>query len=250
MRFDVVSIFPELFPGPLAQGVIGRALEKRLIEIRAWDLREHASPPHWKVDDEPFGGGAGMVFKPEPLAAAIEMVRGAVERPGPTVFLSPQGEPLTHELASDLATQGQLTLVCGRYEGIDQRIRDHLVDREISIGDYVLTGGELPAMVLIEATARLLPAVLGDPDSSRYDSFVSGILDHPHYTRPAEFRGWTVPEVLRSGDHARIETWRRRAALRLTALRRPELLAEIELNEEDRAFIAEVFAESEIARED
>jgi tRNA (guanine37-N1)-methyltransferase len=229
--------------------VIGRALEKRLIEIRAWDLRDHASPPHWKVDDEPFGGGAGMVFKPEPLAGAIEMVRGKVETPGPTIFLSPQGEPLTHEIASEFATHEQLTLVCGRYEGIDQRIRDHLVDREISIGDYVLTGGELPAMVLIEATARLLPEVLGDPDSSRYDSFVSGILDHPHYTRPAEYRGWTVPDVLRSGDHARIDKWRHRSALRLTALRRPELLADLDLDDDDRAFVAELLAGSETDRE-
>lgn len=234
MRFDIVTIFPELFPGPLAQGVIGRALERGLLELNAHDLRQHAAPPHWQVDDEPFGGGAGMVFKPEPLAAALDAIRDSLAEPGPVVFLTPQGEPLTHRLAAELAQTPQLTLVCGRYEGIDQRIRDQLVDREISIGDYVLTGGELPAMVLIEAVTRLVPGALGDPDSARFDSFAEGALDHPHYTRPAEFRGWQVPEVLRSGDHGRIAAWRRRAALAITARRRPDLLRDLQLTAAER----------------
>jgi len=249
MRFDVITIFPELFPGPLAQGVIGRALRRDLVQVQPHDLRQHAEPPHWKVDDEPFGGGAGMVYTPEPLARAIDAVQAAVTAAGPVVFLSPQGEPLTHAVAQDLALAGQITLVCGRYEGIDQRIRDEMIDREISIGDYVLTGGELPAMVLIEAVARLVPEALGDPDSARFDSFVDGVLDHPQYTRPAEFRGWTVPEVLRSGDHARIKAWRRREALRTTALRRPDLLAKVKLDEDEKEFVAECLRQQKSARE-
>ncbi len=249
MRFDVVTIFPELFPGPLGQGVIGRALQRGLVQVHAHDLRQHAEPPHWKVDDEPFGGGAGMVFTPEPLALAIESVReqGAA---GPVVFLSPQGDRLTHAMAQEFAHEPQMTLVCGRYEGIDQRIRDGFVDREVSIGDYVLTGGELPALVLIEAVARLVPQALGDPDSARFDSFVDGVLDYPQYTRPAEFRGRTVPAVLRSGDHARISAWRRRESLRTTALRRPDLLANLDLNDEEQAFVDECLESVKSARED
>jgi tRNA (guanine37-N1)-methyltransferase len=249
MRFDVLTIFPELFPGPLGHGVIGRALERELIQLHAHNIRDHAELPHWQVDDEPFGGGAGMVFKPEPLARAIDAVRMATDPAGPVVFLSPQGEPLTHAMAADFATAGQLTLVCGRYEGIDQRIREHMIDREVSIGDYVVTGGELPAMVLIEAVARLVPEALGDPDSARYDSFVDGALDHPHFTRPASYRGWSVPEVLRSGDHARIAAWRRREALRATALRRPDLLANLELDGEERADVERCLQQGKSARE-
>jgi len=250
MRFDVITIFPELFPGPLAQGVIGRALQRDLVQVHAHDLRQHAEPPHWKVDDEPFGGGAGMVYTPGPLALAIEAVKAAVAPCGPVVFLSPQGAPLTHEMAQDFARDEQLTLVCGRYEGIDQRIRDTMIDREVSIGDYVLTGGELPAMVLIEAVARLVPEALGDPDSARFDSFVDGVLDHPQYTRPAEFRGLGVPEVLRSGDHARISAWRRREALRMTAMRRPDLLAKLVLDSDEETFVAECLEQQKSARED
>jgi len=250
MRFDVITIFPELFPGPLAHGVIGRALQRDLVQVHAHDLREHAEPPHWKVDDEPFGGGAGMVYTPEPLARAIDAVQAAVVPSGPVVFLSPQGQPLTHAVAQEFARKGQITLVCGRYEGIDQRIRDEMIDLEVSIGDYVLTGGELPAMVLIEAVARLVPEALGDPDSARFDSFADGVLDYPQYTRPAKFRGHAVPEVLRSGDHARIGAWRRREALRNTALRRPDLLAKLDLDEDEEAFVSECFEQQKSARED
>lgn len=250
MRFDVITIFPELFPGPLAHGVMGRALQRNLVQVHAHDLRQHAEPPHWKVDDEPYGGGAGMVYTPGPLAGAIDAVQAEVVPAGPVVFLSPQGDRLTHVMAQDLAHAGQITLVCGRYEGIDQRIRERMIDREISIGDYVLTGGELPAMVLIEAVARLMPGALGDPDSARFDSFVDGVLDHPQYTRPAEFRAWRVPAVLRSGDHARISAWRRREALRATALRRPDLLANLDLDKDEERFVAECLDRRKGARED
>jgi tRNA (guanine37-N1)-methyltransferase len=249
MRFDVITIFPELFPGPLAHGVIGKALDRGLISLLAHDIREHAEGPHRQVDDEPFGGGAGMVFKPEPLARTIDAVQASADPVGPVVFLSPGGERLTHGLAAELASMGQLTLVCGRYEGIDQRIRAHMIDREISIGDYVLTGGELPAMVLIETVARLIPDALGDPDSARYDSFVDGVLDHPHFTRPAEYRGWPVPEVLRSGDHAKIDAWRRREALRATVRRRPDLLGGLTLEGVDRATVEECLEEEKSGRE-
>lgn len=228
MRFDVVTIFPEMFPGPLGEAILGRAMREGLVEIVAHDLRRWAEPPHHKVDDEPFGGGCGMVYKPEPLFRAVEAIRqqlrNASIEPGPVILMSPQGRRLEHRGVGRLAELAQITLVCGRYEGVDERVREHLIDDEISIGDYVLTGGELPAMVLIEATARLLPEALGDPDSARQDSFVDGILDHPHYTRPASYRGWEVPEVLRSGDHGAIAAWRREAALRNTRRKRPDLL--------------------------
>lgn len=247
MRFDVITIFPEMFPGPLEIGVLGRARDRGLVEIHAHDLRAWADPPHRKVDDETFGGGCGMVYKPEPLFRAVEHVhetiRAAGAAPGPVVLLSPQGETLRHEIVHELADFSQLTLVCGRYEGVDERVRRHLVDREISIGDYVLTGGELPAMVLVEAVARWVPEALGDPDSARQDSFVHGLLDHPHYTRPAEYRGWAVPEVLRSGDHAAIDRWRRREALRATARKRPDLLARADLDEEERVLAERLAAE-------
>ncbi len=237
MRVDVVTIFPEMFPGPLGEGIVGRALERGLLEIRAYDLRQQAPPPHRQVDDAPYGGGAGMVLKPEPLCRSVDAIRSEIAasggEPGPVVLLSPSGRRLRHEGVVELAAHPQLTLICGRYEGVDQRVREHVVDLEVSIGDYVLTGGELPAMVLIEAVCRLLPDALGDADSARFDSFVDGLLDHPHYTRPAEYRGWTVPEVLRSGDHAAVARWRRRAALEATAARRPDLLAEAPLDLEE-----------------
>ena len=252
-RFDIITIFPEMFPGPLGAGVIGRALGRGLFSIRAHDLRKFAEPPHRKVDDEPFGGGAGMVYKPEPLFRALDHVSGSVREsdlePGLVVFLTPQGQRLDHGLAQDLAVARQLTLVCGRYEGVDERVREHRIDLELSIGDYVLTGGELAAMVLIECVVRLVPEALGDPDSARHDSFVDGLLDHPHYTRPAEYAGWRVPEVLRSGNHAAVERWRRREALRNTALKRPDLLDEMELDREDKRFLERLLSGSKSDRE-
>jgi tRNA (guanine37-N1)-methyltransferase len=240
-RFHIVTIFPEMFPGPLGVGVIGKALDRGLFSIQAHDLRHFADPPHRQVDDEPFGGGAGMVYKPEPLCRALDHVATTVREsqsdPGLVALLSPQGRRLDHRLVQELTAAHQLTLVCGRYEGVDERVRQHRIDLEISIGDYVLTGGELAAMVLVECVVRLLPEALGDPDSARHDSFVDGVLDHPHYTRPAEYAGWRVPEVLRSGNHAAIERWRRREALRNTAMKRPDLLNQVDLDGEERRFV-------------
>ena len=248
MRVDVVTIFPDAFPGPLDYGILRRARDRGLVEVLAHDLRDWADPPQRQIDDEPFGGGAGMVFKPEPLFRAVESIRDSVAAAklpaGPVVLLSPQGERLDQSRVLELAAFEQLTLICGRYEGVDERVRDHLVDREISIGDYVLTGGELPAMVLIEAMVRWLPETLGDPDSAKQDSFVAGLLDHPHYTRPASFRGWQVPEVLRSGNHGAIREWRRREALRNTALKRPDLLAAAELDLPARREVDEIIEQN------
>ncbi|MBP7147193.1 MAG: tRNA (guanosine(37)-N1)-methyltransferase TrmD [Acidobacteria bacterium] len=224
MEFVVVTIFPGMFPGPLAYGVVGRAMPDP-IRLRVQDLREFAEPPHRQVDDAPFGGGAGMVLKPEPLFAAIEALKA--ESPAlrtRVVLLDPAGRRFDQAIARELASYERLILVCGRYEGVDERVREHLVDDEVSIGDYVLPGGELPAMVLIEATARLIPGVVGEPESVARDSFEDRLLDHPHYTRPAVFRDFAVPEILLSGHHAQIESWRRRMALERTAARRPDLL--------------------------
>ena len=252
-RFDIITIFPEMFPGPLAAGIIGKANDRGLFSIQAHDLRDFADPPHRQVDDEPFGGGAGMVYKPEPLYRALDHVAASVRssklEPGLVALLTPQGRRLDHGLAQELAVARQLTLVCGRYEGVDERVRQHRVDLELSIGDYVLTGGELAAMVLIECVVRLIPSALGDPDSARHDSFVDGLLDHPHYTRPAEYAGRRVPEVLRSGNHAAVERWRRREALRNTALKRPDLLDGIELDGEDRRFVDALLRGAESDRE-
>lgn len=247
MRFDVITIFPEIFPGPLASGVIGKALDRGLAQVRAHDLRSWATAPHYKVDDEPFGGGAGMVFTPDPLFRAVESVQATAaaegREAGPVVLLSPQGRRLDQATVNGLLPQSQMTLICGRYEGVDERVREHLVDDEISIGDYVLSGGELAGMVLIETVIRLLPDVLGDPMSARHDSFVEPLLEHPHYTRPAQYRGWKVPEVLRSGDHGRIRQWRRRESLRNTVRKRPDLLAGQDLSAEDQRFVKQLLTE-------
>ena len=250
MRVDVITIFPGLFPGPLGDGIIGRAAARGLLDLHVHDLRDFAPEPHRQIDDEPFGGGGGMVLKPEPMFAAVEAVHAeldaaGIER-GLVVLLSPQGEPLRQPRAESLAALAQTTLLCGRYEGIDERVCDNLVDLELSIGDYVLTGGELPAMVVIEAVTRLQPNALGDIDAARCDSFSEGLLDYPQYTRPAEFREHTAPEVLRSGNHDAIARWRHRQALLATARKRPDLLAERALSEEEKSYLDEaVFKERE-----
>jgi tRNA (guanine37-N1)-methyltransferase len=210
MKYDVVTIFPRMFGPVFQQGVIGRAIERGVIELTAHDLREHTHDRHRQVDDMPFGGGPGMVMKPEPVIEAVEALRGA--NPGPVILMEPWGERLDQELAAELAQQPGLIIVCGRYEGIDDRVRSALQAREISIGDYVLSGGEIPAMVLIDATARLVPGVVGDPESLVQDSFVDEMTGWPQFTRPAEYRGMAVPDVLLSGDHARIRQWRRQQA--------------------------------------
>lgn len=221
MRIDVITLFPELFEAPLRTSLLGRALAAGLLDVRVHDLREHGLGRHRSVDDEPYGGGAGMVLRPEPVFAAVESL-GAAQ--GHVVLLSPRGVLLDQGHVRRLAAHEHLVLICGRYEGVDERVAEHLADEELSIGDYVLSGGELPALVVIEAVSRLVPGVLGNPESLASESHAAGLLEHPHYTRPPEFRGWKVPDVLLSGDHGAIDEWRRARAEELTRRRRPDLL--------------------------
>jgi len=220
MNIEVLTLFPELFPGPLSSGVTGRGLAAGLVTLQIHNLREYTHDRHRQVDDIPYGGGAGMVLKPEPIFEAVRARAGT----GPVILLSPQGERLKQELVRDLATYPDFYLICGRYEGVDERVSAHLVDREVSIGDYILTGGELPGMVLIDAVSRLLSGVLGSEESPKDESFAAELLEYPHYTRPAVFEGHQVPEVLLSGHHAEIERWRRAQAAERTRRRRPDLL--------------------------
>ena len=241
MIFDVLTLFPGMFASPFADSIIGKAVEKELLRISAHNLRDWAAGKHQVTDDTPYGGGDGMVMKPEPVARAIFALHN--QRPGSRVLLmSPQGRPFRQQDARQLATEPGLILVCGRYEGFDERIRP-LVDAEFSLGDFVLTGGELAAMVIIDAVARLIPGVLGGQESAVRDSFSDGLLEHPHYTRPVEFAGERVPEVLLSGNHAAIARWRRREQLRRTLLRRPELLETAPLTNADRRLVEELRAE-------
>jgi len=236
VRIEVFTLFPELFGPYLDASILGRAKLAGLLQVQVHNIRDYALDKHQVTDDEPYGGGGGMVMKPEPIFAAVEGVLGAPPQI-PVILLSPQGRPFTQGLAQDLGKLPHLALICGRYEGVDERIRTHLTTDEISIGDYVLTGGELPALVLIDAMARTLPGALGDPEGAFSDSHVSGLLEHPHYTRPQNFRGWEVPEILRSGDHARIARWRRQQSLQRTAQRRPDLLARAELSSSDKKLL-------------
>jgi tRNA (guanine37-N1)-methyltransferase len=238
MRFDIITIFPEMFSGVLSGGIVGRAREKGLVEIAVHDLRDYTRDRHRQVDDRPYGGLEGMVLKPEPVFAAVEAVRRHTD--GRVCLLSPQGARFDSALARELASRRQVILICGRYEGVDERVVRNLADVEISIGDYVLSGGEPAAVVVVDAVARFVPGVVGKADSVRHDSFAAGLLDFPHYTRPREFRGLKVPAVLFSGDHAKIERWRRKKALEKTLERRPDLLAGRELDPEDRDLLAEI----------
>ena len=221
IRFDILTLFPEMLVGPLEHGVLGRALRASLIEIKSHNLRDWAANRHKIVDDYAFGGGSGMVIKPEPIAAAIEALRGEESW---VVLLTPQGKVLDHAAALELSRKTHVILICGRYEGVDERVQVRLVDEQISIGDYVLTGGELPALVLTETVARLAPGVVGNKEATQNESHSAGLLEHPHFTRPREFRGETVPDVLLSGDHGAIRRWRHRESLRRTLLVRPDLL--------------------------
>ena len=224
MRVDVITIFPAMVEAALAEGVVGRARTRGVLDIRVRDLRDHTDDRHRTVDDVPYGGGPGMVMKPEPLFRAVEAAVADQTTPTPIVLMSPQGQPLTNDLAMRLSRLERLVVICGRYEGVDERVSEALVTDEISIGDYVLSGGELPALVLIDALARFVPGVVGDAASVVTESFADGLLDHPHYTRPAVFRGLAVPDVLVSGNHAEIERWRARERVRRTEKRRPDLL--------------------------
>ena len=235
MRFDIVTIFPGMFESPLSETIIKRAREKKLVEFHMHDIRDFAKDRHHSVDDTPYGGGAGMVMLAAPLVDAVESVP-RMER-GVRILMTPQGKPLTQKVARDLAKFSQIVLICGRYEGIDERARRLVADMELSIGDFVVSGGEIPAMVVIDAVTRLVPGVLGNEESIEHESFESGLLEYPHYTRPELFREEKVPEVLLSGHHAEITKWRRREALKRTLERRPELLDKADLTDEERAWV-------------
>jgi tRNA (guanine37-N1)-methyltransferase len=242
MQFDIFTLLPEVFAPYLESSILQRARERGLIEVRLHNIRDFARDKHHTTDDVPYGGGGGMVMKPEPVFEAVESVLGlqAGAHPDfPVVLLTPQGRVFNQSIASELAQHPRLALVCGRYEGVDERIRGHVVTDEISLGDYVLTGGELPALILVDAVSRLLPGVLGDPGGALDDSHASGLLEYPHYTRPPVFRGDSVPEVLISGDHARIDQWRREQSLLRTLQRRPDLLGKAELSAADLRFLKE-----------
>jgi tRNA (guanine37-N1)-methyltransferase len=236
MKFDILTLFPKMFSSPFQESILGKAIEKRLIQIRTINLRDFTSDKHRVVDDTPYGGGQGMVMKGEPIARAIEWVKSQ-DPSAYTIFLTPQGKPFNQKMAQELSDRSHLVLLCGRYEGIDERVRRLFADEEISIGDYVLTGGELAAMVLMDAVSRLLPGVLGSDRSAEEDSFFQSLLEYPQYTRPPNFRGMEVPEVLLSGNHAAISRWRRREALRRTWMRRPDLLEKASLSNEDRELL-------------
>jgi len=223
LRFDIVSIFPGMFESPFADSIIQRAWEEGLLDLRVHDLRDYSLNKHRKVDDTPFGGGVGMVMNVEPIARVIAAIKKEVPETR-TILLSPGGRPFDQEKAWELSRLPSLTLICGRYEGIDERVRLHFVDEEISIGDYVLTGGEIPAMVLVEAISRLVPGVLGDPESVVEESFTDGLLEYPQYTRPRDYQGFRVPEILVSGDHKKIRDWQKAEAVKKTARVRPDLL--------------------------
>ena len=244
MQFDVFTLFPDGLKPYLEISILQRAAQNGLLDVRLHDIRNWTTDRHRTADDTPYGGGGGMVMKCEPVFAAVESVLGAPPA-CPVILMTPQGRTFTQQVAQELAAHPRLALVCGRYEGVDERIREHLVTDQISIGDYVLTGGELPALILIDAITRLIPGALGDPDGAQDDSFASGLLEYPHYTRPPEFRGWGVPEVLQSGNHAAIARWRREQALLRTLKKRPDLLTKFDLTPADRKFLARLQAEHE-----
>jgi len=245
MQFEVFTLLPEVFPSYLETSIIKRARERELINVRVHNIRDYTHDKHHMTDDTPYGGGGGMVMKPDPVFEAIETVLGLNAEPTqpkpdsniPIILLTPQGRVFNQSIAQELSQHSHIVLLCGRYEGIDERIREHLVTDEISIGDYVLTGGELPALILIDAISRLLPDVLGDPTGAQDDSHAMGLLEYPHYTRPPEFRGWKIPDVLLSGAHAKIDKWRREQALLRTFKKRPDMLEKAELSKEDRKFV-------------
>jgi tRNA (guanine37-N1)-methyltransferase len=242
MQFEVFTLLPEIFPPYLQSSILQRARQRGLIDVRIHNIRDYTHDRHHTTDDTPYGGGGGMVMKPEPVFEAVEAVLGtanahAQPMPVPMILLTPQGRVFTQRVAEELAGHERIALLCGRYEGVDERIREHLVTDEISIGDYVLTGGELPALLVIDAVSRLLPGVLGDPTGAQDDSHSMGLLEYPHYTKPAEFRGWKVPEVLLSGDHGKIERWRREQALTRTLRKRPDMLEKAELSEKEKKFV-------------
>jgi len=267
MQFEVFTLLPEIFPPYLDNSIMKRARERGLIHVRVHNIRDYTHDKHHTTDDTPYGGGGGMVMKPDPVFEAIESVlglhapldysldgtpaeafdqtQGKPDFPIPIILLTPQGRVFNQGIAQELSQHPRIVLLCGRYEGIDERIREHLVTDEISIGDFVLTGGELPALILIDAISRLLPDVLGDPTGAQDDSHAMGLLEYPHYTRPPEFRGWKIPEVLLTGAHAKIDKWRREQALLRTFNKRPDMLEKADLSKEDRKFVESLKAKSD-----
>lgn len=250
MQFEVFTLLPEVFPPYLESSILQRARQRGLVSINVHNIRDYTHDKHHVTDDTPYGGGGGMIMKPEPVFEAVETVLGLdahqtapasspQEGPAPPIImLTPQGRVFTQAVADELSRHEKIALLCGRYEGMDERIRERLVTDEISIGDYVLTGGELPALIVIDAISRLLPGVLGDPNGAADDSHATGLLEYPHYTRPPEFRGWKVPDILLSGDHGKIDTWRREQTLLRTLERRPDLLEKAELSKKDKDFLS------------
>ena len=249
MKFDIITIFPRMVEAPLAEGIVGRAIDRGLLDVKVHDLRSFTTDRHRVVDDMPFGGGPGMVMKPEPFFRAVERIAAERGRPGAIVLTSPDGPRLTQAAAARLREAGHVAILCGRYEGVDERVRAHLATEEMSIGDYVLSGGELPALVIVDAVARLVPGVVGDEQSVARDTFARGLLDFPQYTRPADFEGHAVPPVLLSGHHREIEAWRRREALARTLDRRPDLIAGAALDAADREILNELLDERDRRRE-
>ena len=244
MQFEVFTLLPEVFPPYLDSSIMQRARQRGLVDVRLHNIRDWARDKHHTTDDTPYGGGGGMVMKPEPVFDAVEAILGPTDSLRdsstagcPVILLTPQGRVFTQAVAAELSAHERIALICGRYEGFDERIRQGLVTDEISVGDFVLTGGELPALTIIDAVTRLLPGALGDPTGAEDDSHASGLLEYPHYTRPPEFRGMSVPEILLSGDHAKIEKWRREQSLLRTLQRRPDLLEKMELTEKEKAFL-------------
>lgn len=247
MRIDVLTIFPQMFDVPFSFGIFKRAIDQNLVSINIHNIRDYTHDKHHTVDDYPYGGGPGMVLKAEPVFEAVAAVKAQMARePGeaqpPVILLTPQGRPFNQQVATELSGYSHIILICGHYEGIDERVVEHLATDEISIGDYVLTGGELPALVVIDAVLRLLPGVLGSADSAQEDSHVNGLLEYPQYTRPADFQGWAVPEVLLSGNHAQIARWRREQIVRRTLERRPDLIKSTELGKEEKEMVKQLTA--------
>ena len=240
MRIDIITLFPSMFRGPFDESIIKRARKKGILEINLHNLRDFTGDRHRTVDDLPYGGGAGMVMKPEPLFRAVEKVKEEKRSSWKVILLSPQGQPFAQEKAKELAQEEGLIFICGHYEGVDERVRKHLIDEELSLGDFVLTGGELAAIVMVDAIARMLPEVLGCKDSIREDSFYQTLLDYPHYTRPAEFRGWKVPGVLISGNHQKIREWRKKKKLENTFKKRPDLLKTAKLSREEEEMLEQI----------
>ncbi len=248
MKVDVLTLFPEMMDGVFRSSILGKAQEKDIVSLNAVNFRDYSGNKHSTVDDTPYGGGGGMVLKPDPIFSAVEDLLSQTSAAPRIILMCPQGETFTQQKAEELSAEEHLIFICGHYEGYDERIREHLVTDELSIGDYVLTGGELPAMVVIDSVVRLLPGVLGNETSALTDSFSTGLLEYPHYTRPAEFRGWKVPDILLSGHHANIEIWRREQALKRTLQRRPDLLDKMILSDQDRKVIKRLQQEQQESR--